>query len=223
MAKDPAFLFYYQDFLVGTTFMTNEEVGAYIRILCHLADKGGLSEEHMKNICQSYDIYKSIKSKFKLNGDNTYYNDRLRSEIEKRQKYAESRRNNRSGKNICKSYDKHMENENENINENLNLNLNLNNINEFEHFWNLYDKKVGKANALKQWKKLKPDEVERIFIHLKDYLKKEKQYRKDPERYLKHKTFNDEVVNTSITKNSGASPDELAEIVARRFQRENGT
>ena len=28
--KDPAVLFYFQDFLVGTEFMTDEEVGQYI-------------------------------------------------------------------------------------------------------------------------------------------------------------------------------------------------
>lgn len=36
--KDPAVLFYFQDFLVGTDFMTADEVGKYIRILCHQAD-----------------------------------------------------------------------------------------------------------------------------------------------------------------------------------------
>ena len=65
---------------------------------------------------------------------------------------------------------------------------------EFEDFWNLYDKKVGKMNALKEWKKLKPLEIERIFEHAPFYLKtREKQFRKDPERYLKHKIFMDEI------------------------------
>ena len=65
---------------------------------------------------------------------------------------------------------------------------------DFEDFWNLYDKKVGKMNALKEWKKLKPLEIERIFEHVPFYLRtREKQYRKDPERYLKHKIFMDEI------------------------------
>ena len=46
--KDPAFLLYYTDFLVGTAFMTNEEVGMYIRILCNIADKGSLTEYQME-------------------------------------------------------------------------------------------------------------------------------------------------------------------------------
>ena len=34
MGKDPAFLFYFRDFLVSTSFMTFEELGAYIKLLC---------------------------------------------------------------------------------------------------------------------------------------------------------------------------------------------
>lgn len=123
MAKDPAFLFYYQDFLVGTEFMTVEEVGIYIRMLCHMADKGKLSKQHMINICKTYDFTENLQSKFKIDEDGFYFNERLLAEVEKRRKYTESRRNNKLGKqhmiNICKSYDKHMENENEiNINNN---------------------------------------------------------------------------------------------------------
>lgn len=126
--KDPAFLFYYQDFLVGTDEMTNEEVGAYIRCLCHQAHKGHISEKHMKNICNSSEIHNVIKSKFiSENNDGLFINSRLKLEIEKRQKYTESRSNNRKGKtkdnkDIPITYEKHMENENEDIIENINSN-----------------------------------------------------------------------------------------------------
>ena len=130
MAKDPAFLFYYQDFLVGTDEFTNDEVGAYIRCLCHQAHKGYITEKHMKNICNSHDIHNTIKSKFKTDDEGeTFYNQRLKFEVEKRKKYSESRANNRTSKanskknikdlsaNISKTYVSHMENENENENE----------------------------------------------------------------------------------------------------------
>lgn len=128
MAKDPAFLFYSSDFLVGTMLMSNEDVGKYIRLICLAHQKGGyLTEEDMFKICNTSD--KDVISKFKIDGDGIYYNERLLSEINKRSKYSESRRNNRIKKedkktsshdehmnNICKTYDKHMENENVNIN-----------------------------------------------------------------------------------------------------------
>lgn len=119
MAKDPAFLFYYQDFLVGTDDFTNEEVGAYIRCLCIQAAKGGISDKHMKNICKSHDLDKLIKSKFIFSEtDKVYRNLRLQEEMEKRKNYSKSRATNRLGKTKEKkeeiTYVAHMENENEN-------------------------------------------------------------------------------------------------------------
>jgi hypothetical protein len=132
MAKDPAFLFYYSDFLVGTDDLTNEETGAFIRCLCFQAAKGPLSEKHMIKICSSHDVHNAIKKKFTAQPDGTFLNERLQIEIEKRAAFSESRRQNRMNKgktkkseksnqnhinNISFSYDQHMENENENENE----------------------------------------------------------------------------------------------------------
>lgn len=117
MAKDPAFLFYYQDFLVGTDEFTNEEVGAYIKCLCIQAAKGGISEKHMKIICKSPDVHEIIRKKFVWYPEEEMLrNDRLREETEKRKKYCESRSSNKKGKKHTKitssSYDQHMEDEN---------------------------------------------------------------------------------------------------------------
>lgn len=122
MAKDPAFLFYHQDFFTGVSDMTNDEVGAYIRCLCIQASKGGISEKHMKLICNSHDVHSAIKHKFIFDAStDLFVNIRLKSEIDKRKKYSESRANNRRNpnkkdedmNNISISYVKHMENENE--------------------------------------------------------------------------------------------------------------
>ena len=91
MAKDPAFLFYHQDFFTGVCDMTNEEVGAYIRCLCVQASKGGISEKHMKNICNSHEVHNSVKSKFIFDAEaNIFFNERLKSEIEKRKKEVQT-------------------------------------------------------------------------------------------------------------------------------------
>jgi hypothetical protein len=116
--KDPAVLFYFQDFLVGTEFMTDEEVGKYIRILCHQADKGALTLPQLKRIC-SGNVPEAIMEKLLQDEGGKYYQERMRSEREKRINYSDSRRKNRERKdnNICETYDTHMENENENENE----------------------------------------------------------------------------------------------------------
>ena len=48
--KDPAVLFYTKDFLVSTIFMTNEQVGAYIKLLCLQHQDGHLKPEVVKAI-----------------------------------------------------------------------------------------------------------------------------------------------------------------------------
>ena len=120
MAKDPAFLFYSNDFLTGTYTMTDEQVGKYIRLLCLQHQKGELTEKDMLKICKTYD--EDIFSKFVKEND-FYYNVRLREVADKRKAYSESRKKNRESKpkdkdmiDISKTYVSHMEIENENVN-----------------------------------------------------------------------------------------------------------
>jgi len=121
--KDPAFLFYSDNFLSGTMFFTDEQVGKYIRLLCAQHLTGHLKENHMIFLCKSHDS--DIWSKFTKDNDGLFYNDRLETEILRRQKYSESRSNNKKGKGkiiknkskiISKSYDSHMGNGNGNGN-----------------------------------------------------------------------------------------------------------
>lgn len=129
--KNPAILFYTSDFITGTMFMNNEEVGAYIRCLCMQHQKGHLSKEEMLQICGDK-LLEKILLKFKRDSKGFYYNKRMDEEIEKRENYSKSRANNRKSKktydedmkNISKTYEKHMENENEN--ENINENIKIN-------------------------------------------------------------------------------------------------
>jgi len=128
MAKDPAILFYFQDFLVGTAFMTDEEVGKYMRILCYQADKKFLTMEQLTKICKG-DVPEIIMEKLCSDGNGKYYQKRMLEEQDKRKSYSESRRQNRMNKKdmniISISYVSHMENENENENINKKENKNM--------------------------------------------------------------------------------------------------
>lgn len=132
MVKSPAINFYTSDFLTGVAFMSNEQIGAYIRLLCYQHQFGHLSEQQVFSITQD----EVVLSKFKRDKKGLYFNKRMEFEIEKKKKYSESRAKNRlkstenkdnisktyekDMKNICYSYEKHMENENININKNKN-------------------------------------------------------------------------------------------------------
>ncbi len=117
--KDPAFLLYYENFIVGIQGFTDQEVGAYFRLLLRQADKGHMTTEDMKNVCQTYDTsWPKISSKFKIDAEGKFYNKRLQDEIEKRASYCNSRRKNREHMNkICKTYVPHMEDANANEDE----------------------------------------------------------------------------------------------------------
>lgn len=75
---------------------------------------------------------------------------------------------------------------------------------DFELFWNTYDRKVGKLAALAQWKKIAPNSelVATIVEAAKAQVRVEprKEYRKHPERWLRGRHWEDEVVTPSNGK-----------------------
>ena len=79
--KAPAFQFYADDFLAGTSDMSAEVVGGYIRLLCHQWTKGGIPNDPervariaglMGSPCVGY-----VMAKFRLSDGHTLKNERL--------------------------------------------------------------------------------------------------------------------------------------------------
>lgn len=138
MAKDPAFLFYSSDFLTGVMFMSMEERGQYITMLCILHQHGGaLDLKSLEFVVGK--VSDKVLSKFKRSKEGKLYNARLSEESKKRKAFCDSRR-----KNIQKRYkkptsvdasvkhmDQHMENANANTNakEDKNVKSNTKSIN----------------------------------------------------------------------------------------------
>lgn len=67
---------------------------------------------------------------------------------------------------------------------------------DFDMFWALYDKKRGKDKAQKLWSKLsKKDKQDALaYIPLYKQAQPDKQYRKDPETFLRNKSWKDELI-----------------------------
>jgi len=94
--KDPAFLFYSQDWIVGTSFMTMEERGQYITLLALIHQHGHLSPERV-GLVLGYGLGKpnlSIQSKFQIDENGCWFNERLDAEIQKRAKYIDKQVDN---------------------------------------------------------------------------------------------------------------------------------
>lgn len=205
--KDPAFLFYSSDFLTGCMDLTMEERGKYITLMCLQHQKGHLSE---KTICLclglgSVNDIPDVIAKFKVDEDGLYYNERLAVEIEKREKYTSSRRDN--GKNGGRPKIKkenhmvnHMPNHSENEDENNNKGgMGENSSIPFDDFWNLYDKKRGdKGKLSRRWDKMSAKDKEAIMAYIPAYkdATPDKQYRKDPQTFFNNRSWEDELITS---------------------------
>ena len=146
MSKDPAFLFYSSDFLIGTADLTMEEKGMFITLMCLQHQKGRLSK---KTIWLSLGFYlvikfedfelnnfisESVLKKFQIDEKGNYYNARLENVIIERAEFINSRRQNGAkggrpkktkenlDKNLNETYKKAKKNLHENEDENENIN-----------------------------------------------------------------------------------------------------
>ena len=126
MAKDPAFLFYPNDWLGGTLGMTLEQKGAYIELLMLQFNRGHMTKDMIGHVLgqEGGRIFGQIKNKFQIDENGNYFNARLEEEQNKRKSFVLSRKNNKEGKNQYTKKEghmrgqmtSHMENENENRN-----------------------------------------------------------------------------------------------------------
>lgn len=163
--KDPAFLFYPQDFLTGTMFFNDAQIGIYIKLLCAQHQLGGIiAKDSFNSIVGENSI---IRSKF-IETEDGFFNQRLMEEIEKRSIKSTNLSANakirwdkhkkemqikcKSNANASK---KHMPIEDENVNENENV-INV---------------KIGEIKNL--CKKENSDLVLIAFEKWKDYLQKQ--------------------------------------------------
>lgn len=127
MAKDPALLFYPDAFLGGVKYMSYEDRGKYITLLCDQFVSGHIPENHMISVCESTES--PVIKKFCIDEDGLYYNERMELEKEKRANYCKTRSNKKSGRkkknhmiSVCESYGNHPINVNRNINKDINCN-----------------------------------------------------------------------------------------------------
>lgn len=86
--KPPAFQFYADDFLAGTMDLSAEEVGAYIRLLCHQWNRGGLTADSARlNRLAGCEVPAEVLEKFEQCEDGLFRNPRLEDERQKQEDY----------------------------------------------------------------------------------------------------------------------------------------
>jgi hypothetical protein len=225
--KDPAFLFYPADFLVGCADLTMQERGQYITLLCLEHQKGRLSEKTCRlNLgLLSVSEIPDVMAKFKIDAEGLYYNERLELEINKRHETSEYYSNkgkkggapkgNQNAKKTSQKQPKNnpktniYENENENRNENIiefeNEIRNNNNNGEFSFLkiWEIYEKKGNKKTSERKWQSLPDKTKQLIFEHVPKYVNAtpDLKYRKNFETYLNQEAWNDEIITLKSKNN----------------------
>ena len=88
--------------------------------------------------------------------------------------------------------------------------------NTFDDFWNLYDKKVGRPKCEKLWEKLSKSEREECMSYIPAYkqAQPDKQYRKNPETFLRNKSWHDEIITRNYGNSTNDKLTKLADILA---------
>ena len=152
-SKDPAFLFYSADFIVGCSDLTMEERGQYITLICLQHQKGHLSEKNIKIAVGT--VSEDVLDKFQVDENGCYFNKRVEEEIDKRTKYLSAQRENGAkggrpkkdvqndnpketrGFSLAKPKQNPSENENINVNKSINdsKNIDIVNIDLFNTIW----------------------------------------------------------------------------------------
>lgn len=84
--KDPAFLFYSKDFLTGVADLTFEERGQYITLMALQHQKGHLTKKLIDISVPN--VSEDVLSKFSIDSDGNYFNERLELESEKRAEHS---------------------------------------------------------------------------------------------------------------------------------------
>ena len=211
MAKDPAFLFYPNDYIGGTMGMTFEEKGTYIELLMTQFNRGHMTSQVVGQVVGQ--LWINIQDKFKKDSKGLYYNERLDIEIEKRKSFVQSRFNNLLGKNQYTKkgghkgghMTKHMEDED--INEDINV------INSWNK-WKEYKKAEFRFNYKSE---ISEQAAKTELINLSS--NNEETAIKIIEQSIANgwKGFFKLKENGTHKKGSGASEEAIARIIAEKF------
>lgn len=91
--RSPAFQFYADDFLAGTLDLSQEEVGAYIRLLCHQWNRGSIPVETEKQQrLAGGSVSVDVLAKFRMVDGSGLVNERLERERAKQAEFRQMQR-----------------------------------------------------------------------------------------------------------------------------------
>lgn len=115
MAKDPAVLWYWNDWQGGTVTLSRHFKGCYMDLLHAQFNNGRLSLAQVKTVLgvDFAQAWPALQAKFKKDGDDNYYNEKAENEKIRRQNFTEGRKKNLKKSHMGNHMKPHMETVNE--------------------------------------------------------------------------------------------------------------
>ena len=219
--KDPAMLFYTSDFLTGVLLLSMYERGQYITLICLQQQAGHLSLEQMQKAVGK--VSPAVLEKYVQDENGLYYNVRAEKEINRRLKHSQkqteniNKRWNKNTTDVPNEYhgiteeipnEYHgitnedtvvipLETETEIITTTLDDRPSKTDV-EFNNFWSIYPKKVGKKAAYSAFKKVPKSEYPKIVPAVQQQIHStqwQKGYIPNPSTWLNQGRWDDEVDN----------------------------
>lgn len=223
-------MFHYQhhigDFLKDTSFLTNEEMAIYLRLMWLYYD----TEQPLKDDLKALAIKANSRGKEKLvanlleifffNENGAWHHSRCDSEIEEYHNYLEKQASNgrlggrpkkptanpplsggQPNHNPTITQPKPKKSLTVNRKPQTNLSIGQNLVDGFDTWWNLYDKKEDRKIAYQLWEKLNPSDelIKTIIEKTRAYVvaRPDRQYRLNPPKWLRGEKWEDEVSGKS--------------------------
>lgn len=193
------------DWHLATSHLSLEEEAIYFRLINYYYDTESPIPEETKSVIRrlrlgnNSDLVSIVLQEFFVLQDGFWHHKRCDEEISQYHDKAEiNQANGKKGGRPKKTQLVSKDNPDITLTTNHKPITNNQYIKEFDLFWDAYGKKRGKPNALKEWKKLPLDES--LIFKIIESAKKQAilvlpMFRKDPERWLKYKCWEDELIS----------------------------
>lgn len=207
MSKDPAILWYFDNWAGGTVTMSRFLKGCYMDILNAQFNNGHLSLDEIKTVLGSDfgQTWPTLQKKFDRDQSGLFFSKRMDEEIEKRKNYVagEKKFSDQQRDRVQKRYQKStgvLPQEGNGIGNEIGVGVVLEKsekpFESFQNWWKLYDKEVNKFSCERLWAKMTEDQRQKALSHTPKYVDStpDKSYRKNPETYLQNESWNDEII-----------------------------
>jgi retron-type reverse transcriptase len=198
MAENKKSFILYSDLLKSIEHLTNEEKGIlFNHLLLYVNDQNPILEDRLV-----LTAWKPIELQLKRDLIKFEEVRGKRSDAGKesaRLRALKSVEQDTTNSTSVKSVKQRSTNSTDSVNDNVNVNDNEIKKNYFEHFWNLYDKKVERKSCYNKFIKLDLEVIEKIINVVPFYVKStpEVKYRKNPETWINGECWNDEIKDST--------------------------